>query len=68
MNEANENPSLIQLLNCPFCGSYSIRCKDEGNKIFPYITRCAKQDCVGNHDTWEKSQEEADAAWNTRVI
>lgn len=67
-NEANEKTTLIQLLDCPFCGVNGIRYKDEENKAFPYITRCANQDCIGHHDTWEESQEEADTAWNIWVI
>lgn len=58
-----------ELKSCPFCGS---KAKLVSRLNFNatsnlYMACCYDVDCIGWHDTWEDSKEEAIKVWNTRV-
>ena len=56
---------MSKLKSCPFCGGWT---EQTINNVWEqYYTKCYDDDCIGGGGfTYYASQEEADAAWNTR--
>jgi hypothetical protein len=56
------------LLLCPFCGGHAERTTGGEDESKRFGTRCSDFKCPGGtHGLFHKSQEDADAAWNTRT-
>jgi len=55
-----------KLLSCPFCGRCATRDNDPSRRPYAFRTRCPHVDCAGFHNSWDSSQESADAKWQAR--